>query len=108
MANVVLYVRFHTKPGKKEAFRAHLYRTIEAMQVEPAFVNTIVHDVLDAPDDIVLYEIWRGSRERWLGEELNRPYRAEYEAGLPALIEQRIVEWLQPAREWGSLLLEFP
>ena len=37
MASVVLCVRFRVKPDKMEAFRAHLYQTIEAMKGRTRF-----------------------------------------------------------------------
>lgn len=106
--HIVLYVSFRVRPGRKEEFLAHLYKTIEDMKFEPAHVNTLVHENLDRPNEIVLYEIWHGTRESWLREEMPRDYRAPYEAGLAALIEERTVHWLIPKREWGSALLSRP
>ncbi len=102
---VVICVHFKTKPGKKQEFRDHVIKTIEAMKSEPAFVNTIIHDHLDRQDEIVLYEIWHGTRDNWFKEEMPRPYRRPYEDGLAELIEERRVDWLTPTAEWGSTLL---
>jgi quinol monooxygenase YgiN len=105
MSKVVLCVRFRTKPGQKEVFRKHLYRAINAMKEEKAFVNTIVHDFIDEPNDLLLYEIWHGTRDSWMREEFTRPYRQPYESIVTELIEERTVNWLTPVGEWGSTLL---
>jgi quinol monooxygenase YgiN len=101
---VVLIVTFDPAPGRREEFRTHLYRLVAAMAGEPHFVNTIVHDDLDVPDRLVLYEIWLGSRERWQRDEPPKPYRRAYEEGLPGLLANRAVAWMSPVAEWGSNL----
>ena len=47
---------------------------------------------------------WQGTRDRWLQEEFNKPYRKDYESTLAELIEDRMVSWLEPKGEWGSTL----
>ncbi len=101
---VVLIVRFVPKPGMYETFRAHLYALAETMAAEDHFVNTIVHDDIDRPGELVLYEIWSGTRARWEREEPPKPYRAAYEALVPEFLERRDITWLTPIREWGSHL----
>jgi quinol monooxygenase YgiN len=99
---VVLIVRFVPKLGKYADFRDHLFTLVEKMSREPDFVNTMVHDDLENPDQLVLYEIWSGNKERWLHEQPPKVYRAEYEARLSELLERRDITWLTPIREWGS------
>lgn len=100
----VLIVTFDTRPGQKEAFRTHLYTLVGQMKAETHFVNTIVHDDLDKPDRLILYEIWSGSRERWQRDEPQKAYRKDYESGLGDLLEDRTVQWMTPVAEWGSSL----
>ncbi|MBB6023796.1 quinol monooxygenase YgiN [Paenibacillus sp. JGP012] len=101
---IILNIRFKIKPGKKESFRESLFSMISNFKSEPSFVSAIVSDDLDHPDDLVIYEIWRGTKESWIQHELNKPYRAEYEDSLTKLIDDRIVSWLEPVGEWGSRL----
>ncbi|MDN8588864.1 antibiotic biosynthesis monooxygenase [Paenibacillus sp. 11B] len=103
-SQIILNIRFKIKPGKKEAFRESLFAMISNFKSEPTFVNAIVSDDLDHSDDLVIYEIWQGTRESWIEHELNKPYRAEYEGALTNLIDDRIVSWLEPVGEWGSTL----
>ncbi|GGH50565.1 hypothetical protein GCM10008014_15760 [Paenibacillus silvae] len=95
---IILNIRFKIKPGKKDSFRESLFSMISNFKSEPSFVSAIVSD------DLVIYEIWRGTKESWIQHELNKPYRAEYEDSLTKLIDDRIVSWLEPVGEWGSRL----
>lgn len=99
---VQLNIRFKAKPGKKEEFRKELSSLIEEMSSERAFISAIVSDDLDQPDDLIIYETWQGTRDRWLAEEFIKPYRKNYEGRLGDLIVDRSVSWLQPTGEWGS------
>ncbi|QGQ97683.1 antibiotic biosynthesis monooxygenase [Paenibacillus psychroresistens] len=101
---IVLNIRFKTIPGKKEEFRTQLSSLIQVMSVEKAFISAILADDLDQPDDLVIYEIWQGTRDSWLQEEFTKPYRKDYEGILGELIEDRSVSWLEPMGEWGSML----
>ena len=99
---IILYVKFRTKSGKREDFKRHLFDLIEIMRKEPAFVRTIAHDHPDDPNDISLYEIWRGTRETWLRDEKTKPYRAPYEKIGSEVLESRTIEWLIPTNQWDS------
>ena len=93
---VVLVVRFQTKPGKKEQFLQQLNTLVETMSAESNFVNAILHQNVDEPNEIVIYETWIGTRKSWLRDEFPRPYRKPYEQVLSELIDDRSVDWLTP------------
>lgn len=101
---IILNIRFKVKPGKKEEFRKQLFTLADIMSNETNFVNAIIHDDMDQSEDIVIYEIWKGTQESWLQEEFPKPYRKEYEGVLSELLTDRIVSWLIPIAEWGSNL----
>ncbi|KRF31640.1 putative quinol monooxygenase [Paenibacillus sp. Soil787] len=105
---VILNIRFKIKPGKKETFRDSLFAMINNFRDEPTFVTAIVSDDIDSPNDLVIYEIWQGTRDSWVQEEFPKPYRKEYEETLTSLIDDRIVSWLEPIGEWGSQLTNVP
>jgi quinol monooxygenase YgiN len=88
----VILVSLPVKPEARETFRKMLSEIGEHIAKEPSFVSALIHEDMDDPDTIVLYETWSGSREQLL-EQLTRPYRRAYEAALPAMLksERRIV-----------------
>ncbi|NHN30019.1 putative quinol monooxygenase [Paenibacillus agricola] len=107
-SQVILNIRFKIKPGMKETFRDSLFAMINNFRNDPKFVNAIVSDDIDSPDDLHIYEIWQGTRDSWVQEEFPKPYRKEYEESLTGLIDERIVSWLEPIGEWGSQLTNVP
>ena len=66
------------------------------MKHEPSFVRSVVHENVENPDEVVVYETWKGTRESWLAEEYPRPYRKPYEDSLAELVADRSVAWLSP------------
>ena len=103
-AHIVLIVRFHYKPKKKEAFLKSLCSLIDVMANEVDFVNAILHEAPDDPGQLVVYEIWKGTRESWLRDQMPQSYRQEYEHKVEEFLESRTVDWLLPLVEWGSRL----
>ncbi|HZE51607.1 MAG TPA: antibiotic biosynthesis monooxygenase family protein [Jatrophihabitantaceae bacterium] len=99
--SVVLIVRFRPKPGQREQFLKHLLELVDTMSKEAAFVDTVIHDDIEQPTDIVLYETWSCSRDTWIAEERTRPYRAGYERIAAQLLESRQVNWLIPVRSFN-------
>ncbi|MCQ4087818.1 putative quinol monooxygenase [Saccharibacillus sp. JS10] len=101
-SQIHLYVRFKAKPGKREAFREELSSLVDIMSAEKTFISSVISDDLDQPDDVVIYEVWQGTKESWLAEELPKPYRQAYEDRLNDLVLDRKITWLEPITEWGT------
>ncbi|MED1406718.1 antibiotic biosynthesis monooxygenase [Bacillus mycoides] len=97
--NVILNIRFRIKSGKKEEFKELLSANMRAMEHEPAFVSAVLSDDIDNPNEVTLFEIWKGTKESWLEEELPKPYRNTYENKLVDLIDERIICYLTPTNE---------
>ena len=101
-SQIVLLVKIALKPGMKPEFLQKLRTVIGAMAREKSFVGSTVHESVENPDEIVVYETWKGTRESWLAEEYPRPYRKPYEDALSNLVEARSVEWLTPLPSDGA------
>jgi quinol monooxygenase YgiN len=95
-SQIVLLVRVTLRPGKKAEFLANLGSVVGVMEKEPSFINSTIHENVESPDEVVVYETWRGTKESWLAEEYPRPYRKPYEDSLADLVIDRSVAWLQP------------
>ena len=102
----VLIVRFRPKPALATEFRQHLFRVIEHMKLEGAFVTTIAHESTDNPGELVLYEMWRGTKEDFIAEQLTREYRKPYMDIRDSMLDGFSAEWLIPVNEWGSAFME--
>jgi len=100
----VLLVFLPVKPEARERFRKMLLEVGEHIAKEPDFVSASIHEDLDDPDMIVVYETWAGSREYLLKTHLSKPYRKEYEAALPQMLksERRIVSLRPPLASYSK------
>lgn len=99
---IVLYIQFKIKEGKKEEFKNLLFSLIENMSNEPAFINGVLSENVDNINELVFYETWKGTKDSWIMEELSKPYREDYECKLAELIEERIITYLSPIKEWEN------
>lgn len=71
---------------------------LDAMRHEPSFINCVLHRDPENPSRLMLYETW-ADLDDLRGAQMQRPYRAAYEARLPTLLaEPRAVRLWQPLR----------
>ena len=107
MSNTVSFiVRLPTRPEKRAQMRAMLFDVVDAMSHEPDFVNTWVHEDVNDPDAIVLYETWACTQDYFMAHHLAKPYRAAYEAALPELLSgERSLQFLSGIRAYPQRAL---
>jgi len=86
------------KPGKeaREAVLKELYKLVEVvLRMQPALKTAVVHESLDNPDKIMLYEEWGLSKEQIIAEELPKSYRASFRKLTdPYFLFKQDLEWL--------------
>lgn len=93
-----ILVTLQVKPGREAEFLGLLTPVLDAMRHEPSFLNTILHQAPGDPCRFLLYETWTDRRDL-VEVQMHRPYRAAFEARLPALLERpRQVEIWQSLR----------
>jgi hypothetical protein len=65
----------------------------------PTLKLAIIHEGLDTPEEVMLYEEWDSTKAGFLGDEAPKPYRAAYRKETAHLIADRgDLEWLSPIR----------
>jgi quinol monooxygenase YgiN len=101
---IVLLIRFDTKPSQRDEFLRSLEKIVNIMRKEASFIDAVISQNIDQPNELLMYETWRGNRESWLRDELPRPYRAEDEQALAELVVSRDVKWFTPLTSWHSSL----
>jgi quinol monooxygenase YgiN len=88
------------KPGQeaRDTVLRELYKHIEvALRYQPALMTSVVHENLDHPDTIMLYEEWNWSKEQIIADELPKSYRTSFRKLTdPYLVSRRDLEWLKP------------
>ncbi|MFC7472771.1 putative quinol monooxygenase [Dankookia sp. GCM10030260] len=80
-------ITLQVRPGLEAEFLALLAPVLDAMRHEPSFLSTILHQAPDDPCRFLLYETWTDRRDL-VEVQMHRPYRAAFEARLPALLER--------------------
>lgn len=103
MANsdLVFYVKLTVKPECVETWKQAVTEMIELMSREEAFISCYLHQDSRDPNLFTLYERWiERSVEDFLSHQM-KPYRVEYDAKLPALLQRpREAAVLLPIDEW--------
>ena len=88
---VVLFVSFLALPGQEEALRRELLSLAELSLAEPGCQRYDVHQDLDAPERIWLYEKWAGPIE--LEQHDQTTHVARFVADLPTLAHLPFERW---------------
>ena len=72
---------------------------------EPEFITAIIHESKEKPDEIMLFELWKGTYEEFVKVQGPKPYREAYHRNSEKLVEGVDVQWGIPVSEWGADLL---
>lgn len=91
-----IYVRFTLHPSKKPIFLPSLTTLMETMSQEPSFVSAVLSEDPDVPDELILFEVWDGSKEAWLLEQPQKAYRMAYGDATKDLVASKEVRFLSP------------
>lgn len=92
--SVTYLIEFDVKPAERERFLRLLNGVLDAMRHEVMFEDATLHADPQNDNRFLLHETWR-SHEDVLTVQLARPYREEWHAALPELLdgERRISMW---------------
>ncbi|QAY75299.1 putative quinol monooxygenase [Sphingosinicella sp. BN140058] len=102
--SVTYLVGFKVKAEQHDRFRRLLDAVLDAMREEESFRNATLHRHPDDPFSYLLHESW-ADHEEVLEVQLKRPYRAEWHAALPELLEQpRDISMWVPIRADGQIM----
>ena len=101
----VINLRYTIKPGSMEPMMGELRKILDQCALEEDFVTAFLHQSPERPHDIMLYEIWHGTKEEFAQTQGSRPYRQEYMKKSKQYVERVRVEWDIPTIEWGAAKL---
>jgi hypothetical protein len=100
-----LTLKYQVKPGLKPALLAELTTILDLCAREPEFVAAVLNENPERPDELQLFEIWRGTPEGFRRAQGPKPYRRAYLEHSRPLVERVEVSFLQPIGGWGTDLL---
>jgi hypothetical protein len=96
--------RVISSAGAKDTVVEKLTYLVElVVRQVPALKLAILHEGVDQPEEIMLYEEWDLTKTKFLSEEAPKPYRKAYLDETGRLIAERgDLEWLSPIRIYES------
>src|ERR1700678_4483084 len=97
---IVLIVRFWVTARSKPVFVEKLKTVFDQIQHEATFVNASLQEDVDHPEQLLVYEVWQGSREAFLQHQMRKPYRIGFERAILDLKVERSPQWLTPVARW--------
>src|ERR1700678_720135 len=93
---IVLIVRFWVTARSRPLFVEKLKTLFDQIQHEATFVNASLQEDVDHPEQLLVYEVWQGSREAFLQHQMSKPYRIGFERAILELKVERKPQWLKP------------
>jgi quinol monooxygenase YgiN len=98
---LVFYVKLYVRPERVEEWKQAVFEIIKLMSKEDAFVACYLQQDLQDANLFTLYERSREPMVEAFIENQMKPYRKEYKAKLPALLQHpRELAVLTPLGEW--------
>ena len=93
---VSLYTRFRLLPSTKGSFVPLFSALLEAMSKEPNFVSAVLSEDAATKDEMIVFEVWNGTEEKWLSEQPSMPYRLDHDAAVKGFLIEKEVRLLAP------------
>ncbi len=106
MATTSLGLHYYIKDGHWNSVLSKLKGVIDLCAKEPEFINAIISESPERPNQLFLHELWRGTRADFDGVQGIKSYRKAYLADVKQYLEKVEVEWDTPIAEWGSRLTD--
>ena len=99
---LVFHVVLRVKPERVDDWLREVAAIAEAMSEEDTFLSCDLHRDANDPNVFTLYERWAEPDVETFLARQDKPYRREYEAKLPDLLQgPREPQVLVPLRQWS-------
>jgi quinol monooxygenase YgiN len=106
MATTSLGIHYFIKDGHRDTVLSKLKGVIELCTKEPEFINAIISETSERPNQLFLHELWRGTRADFDAVQGVKPYRKAYLADVKQYLEKVDVVWSSAIVELGSHLTD--
>ncbi len=102
-ATCALSLHYIIKEGREAELLGHIRAILDECAKEADFITAVLHRTPDRPRELMLYELWRGTRETFSATQGTRSYRQAYLAASRPLIDSVQVSWDTPIQAWGAI-----
>jgi quinol monooxygenase YgiN len=103
-ATTSVSIHYHVKPGQKDKVLVEVKGVLDRCAKEPEFIMAIVHDTTERPNEIVFFELWKGTHAEFDAIQAPKPYRKAYLESVKPFLDTVNVEFNSPILEWGTNL----
>ena len=100
-----LNLKYTLKPGTRDAMLAELHTVLDLCAQEPEFITAILQETPEHPNELILFELWRGSHEDFIRVQGPKAYRRDYITRSKQYVETVEAVFSAPFQEWGTDLL---
>lgn len=104
-AYTTLNLKYTLKPDAREAMLMDLHTVLDLCAKEPEFVTAYLQETPERPNELLVFEIWRGTHEDFVRVQGPKPYRKEYLTRSKQHVEKVEAIFSTPTVEWGTQLL---
>lgn len=105
-AYTTLNLKYTLKPDTREDMLAEIHTVLDFCAKEPEFITAYLQETPERPNELLLFEIWRGTREDFVRVQGPKPYRKDYLTRSKQYVEKVDVIFSTPVVEWGTQLLK--
>ncbi len=102
MKPIVLVIRFTTNAENKEAFKQILIELFNQICKEPTFINAVLQEGIQKPEEIIVYETWDETVEDFLRVHMSKTYRVPFEQALVDMNINREPDVYLPFAQWEN------
>jgi quinol monooxygenase YgiN len=106
MVTTSLGLHYYIKDGHRDTVLSKLKGVIDHCAKESEFINAIISESPEQPNQFALQEFWRGTRADFDAVQGIKAYRKAYLADVKQYLDKVEVDWNTPIAEWGSRLTD--
>ena len=99
-SQITLIVRFRVNASSRMLLVEKLKEVFEMMRHEDTFLNATLHEDIEDPEQLLVYEVWEETRESFLANQMTKSYRSTFEQAIVDLKVERTGQWLRPIATW--------
>jgi len=101
MEQLTLSIKFFVSSENKELFKTTLVDLFDQISKEPSFINASLHEGIENPNEILVFENWGSSVEEFLTYQMAKDYRIPFEQFLKDFNVRREPGIFAKFAQWG-------
>jgi quinol monooxygenase YgiN len=101
-SRVAFSIRYKIKPGHRKQLMPELKKILDLCAKEPEFLLALLQESVERPNELRIFEVWKGTKEDFDRVQSPKPYRRAYMEKTMAMVVSVEVEQNSVIGEWGG------